>query len=95
MLTFGAGVRRDQQGYSITLSSAKRLISRARPSFPLAEVLRLLWKYSRLVSPDRDLRLEYPGLRQHPDYARRGHWVPPERLVGVVEAPDVPDVDLV
>ncbi len=37
----------------------------------------------------------YPGLRQHPDDARRGHPVPPDRLVGVVEAPDVPDVDLV
>ncbi len=39
--------------------------------------------------------MEDPGLRLHPDAARRGHPVPPERLIGVVEAPDVPDVVLV
>ncbi len=39
--------------------------------------------------------MEDPGLRPHPDDARKGHPVPPERLVGVGEAPDVPDVELV
>ena len=40
-------------------------------------------------------RSEGPGLKLHPDDARRGHPVPPNRLVGVEKAPDVPDVDLV
>ena len=40
-------------------------------------------------------RREDPGLKAHPDDARRGHPVPPDRLVGVDEAPDAPDVDLV
>ncbi len=44
----------------------------------------------RLGSP-----MEDPGLRLHPDVVRRGHPVPSERLIGVVKAPDVPDVDLV
>ncbi len=39
--------------------------------------------------------MEGPGLENHPDDARRGHPVPPERLAGVEEASDVPDVDLV
>ncbi len=39
--------------------------------------------------------MEDPGLWLHPDDARRGHPVPPERLVGAEKAPDVPDVDLV
>ncbi len=43
----------------------------------------------RLGSP-----MEDPGLRLHPDAARRGHPVPLKRLVGVVKALDVPDVDL-
>ncbi len=44
----------------------------------------------RLGSP-----MEDPGLRLHPDAARRGHPVPPKRLIGVIEAPDDPDVVLV
>ena len=50
---------------------------------------------SRSAAPARDPRMEGPGLKLHPDDARRGHPVPPNRLVGVEKAPDVPNVDLV
>ncbi len=68
----------------------------ASSSFPLAEVLRLLIKrfgalgHNRLRPP-----IENPSLELHPDGTWRGHPVPPDYVVGVVEAPVVPDVDLV
>ncbi len=39
--------------------------------------------------------MEYPGIKTHPDDARRSHPVLLSHLEGVEEAPDVPDVELV
>ncbi len=65
----------------------------ASSSYPLAEVLRLL--IEKIWHAQQRPPLEDPGLELHPDGARRGHPVPPKRLVGVEKAPDVPDIDLV
>lgn len=39
--------------------------------------------------------MEYPGLKTHPDDARRSHPVLLSHLEGVEEAPDIPNLELV
>ncbi len=79
----------------IALRSAKLDLSSASPSFPLVEVLRLLWKFHALGGARGNPVLGGPASELHPDGGRRGHPVPLKRLVGVEQAPDVPVVDLV
>ncbi len=61
----------------------------------LFAVLCLSWKFMRSAAPIWGPWIEFPAPKTTPNDTQGGNLVPPDRLAGVEETLDAPDVDLV